>query len=145
MNLKDNKIKLFLVVALVIIICAITFLMVNRGTPTSKINDAGGPPVSGLIDQDNSLLNVTTPSDFIAIQKRVMDYLTLQKANPSLKVVISDVEPPIRDGNILKFNITVAEINQKNVGVEIDYTADPAPTFSIPSKNFTLPLVGEEN
>lgn len=145
MNLKNRKTQLLVAIVLIIFVFVLALILVNRGTPVSKVNDAGGPPVSGLVDTDNALLNVTTQSDFIAIQNRTMDYLAKQGAQTSVKVVVSDVEPPVRDGSILKFNISIPELNQKNIAVEVDYAGDPEPTFSIPSKQFKMPLLGEEN
>ncbi len=143
MNLRNRKVIIIIIVSIVVVVGLILFA--NRGSSTDKINDAGGPPVSGLVDPDNQLLNVTTSSDFVNIQNRISDYLVFQNAKISLKVVISDVQTPDQSSSILKFNISIPDLNQKDVGVEVDYAGNPEPTFSIPSKQFTTPITGEEN
>jgi hypothetical protein len=129
-------------VLLVVIISG--FFTIHKQQNSSQINDSGGDPVSGLVDPNDALLNVSTIDDFINIKNRLMDYLKDQGAAVSLKVIISEVNPPDFDSSVLKFKIEVPELKQKDIVVEIDYAATPEPTISIPSKNFKTALTGEE-
>ena len=64
--MTQNKSKLIFIGAVVLIIVSVVviFLLINRPAKTKIANDVSGPPVSGLIDTNDALLNATTNKDF---------------------------------------------------------------------------------
>lgn len=141
--IKLSKEIVITVVVVIILIVGLLYFY-NKKNQTSS-TDLGGPPILALVDKDSALQKSTTARDYFLIKDSLLKYL--QKLNVPLdtKVVVSNVTSDVGDGSKKYFIISIPILKKENIKVIIDYAADPVPTLSIPSDNFTIPLRGGQS
>lgn len=138
--LNNKKFLVALLVAFILLLVVIITIGVTKKQP--EPNDTAIVPASGLVDPEDKLLNNVTASDFSYIQDRFMEFLESQNIDISSEVTIVSVEPPYREQGPVKIMVNIPAINEQNMEVLVDYYTEPDPTFSIPSKNYSISLYG---
>lgn len=140
-NLLNNK-KFLIALLVGFALLLVVIIIVGFTKKDVEPNDTAIVPTSGLIDPEDKLLNNLTASDFAFIQDRFMEYLENQNKDISSEVTVVSVEPPYREQGPVKIVVNIPALNEQNLQVLVDYYTEPDPTFSIPSRNYSVSLYG---